>query len=115
MWATVQEVALAGKIVIPAVAEDRGETSHDEHGRFCPTHKALTVTKNGERYKPVRQLRKIKGNGSKTRSKHKPPQEETVISVIGASRDREAVDAMLEPSGQWQTVAEVLPKALREM
>ena len=73
-----------------------GETHHDKCGKFCLKHKAATITKDGVRYKPVRQLRKIKGG--KTRSKKvKPPQEENVIS-IGHEDEKSAVGAMLDYS-----------------
>lgn len=42
-------------------------THHNEKGKFCSAGVAVTVTKNGERYKVVRQHRKMKPAKEKNR------------------------------------------------
>jgi len=72
LWKKYADLELKddGKLRLPwsnPKTEARAETFHGKDGKFCSKHKAKTITKNGERFKPVTQLRRIKG--VKTRSK----------------------------------------------
>jgi len=84
------------------------QTNHDEKGKFTSAHKAKTITKGGVRYKPVVQLRKLKG--VKTRSKEAvPPQEEAkVVNAIDHARD----EAILK---RWRFLASLDRKNLSEV
>jgi len=74
------------------------ETHHGKDGKFCARHRAKTVTKDGVRYKPVTQLRRIKGG--KTRSKRAAPKEEVVVNAVDHDRD-------LSNLRRWRRIAEL--------
>lgn len=93
-----------GKLRLPwgPKTEANGETYHGKDGKFTKSHRAHTVTRGGERFKPVRQLRRIKG--AKTRSKKK--KEENVVSAVEPARE-------LSNFERWRRLAELRSRPLQ--
>ena len=67
-------------------------TYHDKHGKFTSKKAAATVTKDGERFKVVRQYRRIKGGRGEKVTKHqrKMKSHEKVVEAIELARARVA-------------------------
>ena len=85
-----------------------GVTYHDGKGRFSSQFGAHTVTREGVRYKVVRQLRTIKGK------KEKAVEPEDVIETMERARAKASLAMVLSASPGWVPVHELATGRLAE-
>lgn len=79
-------------------------TYHGRNGRFTSANSAHTVTKNGERFKMVRQLRRIGGRPS-------VEPESDVIDNVEDAKAKEEMAMFLSSSPGWTPLCDVLDAA----
>ena len=84
-------------------------TYHGKSGRFTSQRSAYTVTKAGERFKMVRQLRRI---GGKPEPVEEP--EEAVVDNVEEAKVKEALSTFLSTSPGWTPLHDVLGVAFSE-
>ena len=72
-------------------------TYHAKNGRFTAQHSAHTVTRDGERFKMVRQLRRI---GGKTTEPEQEPAND-VVDTVEEAKAKEVVTSFLCASPGW--------------
>lgn len=80
-------------------------TYHTKSGKFCPKDQAATVSKDGERFKVVRQHRRMKPKGKKAKAKKVS---EGLLNKVAEVKARAArVAGIVERQG-WIPMADVL-------
>ena len=84
-------------------------TYHGKSGRFTSQRSAHTVTKSGERFKMVRQLRRI---GGKPEPVEEP--EEAVVDTVEEAKAKEALTAFLSASPGWTSLHNIMGAAFDE-
>jgi len=92
-----------GKIIGVVVGEtiDEAVTYHGNDGRFTSQRSAHTVTKGGERFKMVRQLRRIGG-------KPNIEPENDVVDTVEASKAKEEMAMFLSSSPGWIQLHDIM-------
>jgi hypothetical protein len=84
-------------------------TYHSKSGRFTSPDAAHTVTRGGERYQMVRQLRRI---GGKPEPAQEP--EDKVVDTVEEAKAKQAVAAFLTSSPGWTSLHDVVGAAFGE-
>lgn len=89
---------------------DERVTHHDKDGRFCGMSSAATVTKDGERFKVVRQHRRIKSKSREEISVKRHPRRVKASVAEASARVHEKAPAAVARTrlSGWASVREVL-------
>ena len=80
------------------------QTFHNKSGKFCPKDQAATVTKDGERFKVVRQHRRMK---PETKAKKRKVSEGLLDRVAKVKTRAARVTRIVERRG-WILLADVV-------
>lgn len=85
-------------------------TYHGKNGRFTSQNSAHTVTRGGERFKMVRQLRRIGGKAPEPA----PEPSKDVVDTVEEAKAKEAMAAFLSASPGWTPLHDIVGVAFGE-
>lgn len=85
-------------------------TYHGKNGRFTSQASAHTVTRGGERFKMVRQLRRIGGKAPEP----SPEPEKDVVDTVEEAKVKETLAAFLGASPGWTPLHDIMGVAFED-
>jgi len=93
------------------VQNEERSTYHASNGKFTNSRSAHSVTRGGQRYKMVRQLRAMKMHQAVTRAEDEPKNDD-VIETLAHARAMASVAMLLSASPGWIPIHDILGRPL---